>query len=161
MKLTRKLTVGKILIYLIVTLVALICLLPLVLVIIVLIVTAALLAFVVLYNLNNVNITERRRELATLKVLGFYDTEVAAYVYHENIILTLIGIVVGVGLGTILHQYIIHTIRVDMVMFGQHVSLISFLLSAVLTAVFSAFVNFVMYFKLKEIDMVESLKSVE
>lgn len=133
----------------------------LVLVIIVLIVTAALLAFVVLYNLNNVNITERRRELATLKVLGFYDTEVAAYVYHENIILTLIGIVVGVGLGTILHQYIIHTIRVDMVMFGQHVSLISFLLSAVLTAVFSAFVNFVMYFKLKEIDMVESLKSVE
>ena len=133
----------------------------LVLVIIVLIVTAALLAFVVLYNLNNVNITERRRELATLKVLGFYDTEVAAYVYHENIILTLIGIVVGVGLGTILHQYIIHTIRVDMVMFGQHVSLISFLISAVLTAVFSTFVNFVMYFKLKEIDMVESLKSVE
>ena len=133
----------------------------LVLVIIVLIVTAALLAFVVLYNLNNVNITERRRELATLKVLGFYDQEVAAYVYHENIILTLIGIVVGVGLGTLLHQYIIHTIRVDMVMFGQHVSLVSFLISAVLTAVFSAFVNFVMYFKLKEINMVESLKSVE
>lgn len=133
----------------------------LVLVIIVLIVTAALLAFVVLYNLNNVNITERRRELATLKVLGFYDTEVAAYVYHENIILTLIGILAGVGLGTLLHQYIIHTIRVDMVMFGQHVSLISFLISAALTAVFSAFVNFVMYFKLKEIDMVESLKSVE
>lgn len=133
----------------------------LVLVIIVLIVTAALLAFVVLYNLNNVNITERRRELATLKVLGFYDQEVAAYVYHENIILTLLGILVGVGLGTLLHQYIIHTIRVDMVMFGQHVSLVSFLISAVLTAVFSAFVNFVMYFKLKEIDMVESLKSVE
>ena len=133
----------------------------LVLVIIVLIVTAALLAFVVLYNLNNVNITERRRELATLKVLGFYDQEVAGYVYHENIILTLMGIVVGVGLGTFLHQYIIHTIRVDMVMFGQHVSLVSFLISAVLTAVFSAFVNFVMYFKLKEINMVESLKSVE
>ena len=133
----------------------------LVLVIIVLIVTAALLAFVVLYNLNNVNITERRRELATLKVLGFYDQEVAAYVYHENIILTLMGIVVGVGLGTLLHQYIIHTIRVDMVMFGQYVSLVSFLISAVLTAVFSAFVNFVMYFKLKEINMVESLKSVE
>ena len=133
----------------------------LVLVIIVLIVTAALLAFVVLYNLNNVNITERRRELATLKVLGFYDQEVAAYVYHENIILTLMGIVVGVGLGTLLHQYIIHTIRVDMVMFGQHVFLVSFLISAVLTAVFSAFVNFVMYFKLKEINMVESLKSVE
>ena len=133
----------------------------LVLVIIVLIVTAALLAFVVLYNLNNVNITERRRELATLKVLGFYDQEVAAYVYHENIILTLMGLVVGVGLGTLLHQYIIHTIRVDMVMFGQHVSLVSFLISTVLTAVFSAFVNFVMYFKLKEINMVESLKSVE
>lgn len=133
----------------------------LVLVIIVLIITAALLAFVVLYNLNNVNITERRRELATLKVLGFYDQEVAAYVYHENIILTFMGIVVGVGLGTLLHQYIIHTIRVDMVMFGQHVSLVSFLISAVLTAVFSAFVNFVMYFKLKEINMVESLKSVE
>ena len=133
----------------------------LVLVIIVLIITAALLAFVVLYNLNNVNITERRRELATLKVLGFYDQEVAAYVYHENIILTLMGIVVGVGLGTLLHQYIIHTIRVDMVMFGQHVSLVSFLISTVLTAVFSAFVNFVMYFKLKEINMVESLKSVE
>lgn len=133
----------------------------LVLVVIVLIVTAALLAFVVLYNLNNVNITERRRELATLKVLGFYDQEVAAYVYHENIILTLIGILVGVFLGIFLHQFIIHTIRVDMVMFGQKVSLISFLISASLTAVFSAFVNFVMYFKLKEIDMVESLKSVE
>lgn len=133
----------------------------LVMVVIVLIVTAALLAYVVLYNLNNVNITERRRELATLKVLGFHDKEVADYVYHENIILTLVGIVAGVFLGIVLHQYIIHTIRVDMVMFGQRVSLISFGISAVLTAVFSGFVNFVMYFKLKEIDMVESLKSVE
>ena len=133
----------------------------LVLVIIVLIITAALLAYVVLYNLNNVNITERRRELATLKVLGFYDMEVAQYVYHENILLTAIGIAAGVFMGIVLHQYIIHTIRVDTVMFGQHVSAVSFLISAVLTAFFSAFVNFVMYFKLKEIDMVESLKSVE
>ncbi len=133
----------------------------LVMVVIVLIITAALLAYVVLYNLNSVNITERRRELATLKVLGFYDQEVAAYVYHENIILTLIGIVAGVFLGIILHQYIIHTIRVDMVMFGQKVAILSFVISGLLTAAFSAFVNFVMYFKLKEINMVESLKSVE
>ena len=130
-------------------------------VIVVLIISAGMLAFVVLYNLNNINITERRRELATLKVLGFFDSEVAAYVYRENIWLTLIGAGVGAFLGMILHQFVIITVEVDMVMFGREVSLISYCISAALTCVFSALVNYSMYYKLKKIDMVESLKSIE
>lgn len=130
-------------------------------VIVVLIISAGLLAFVVLYNLNNINITERRRELATLKVLGFYDSEVASYVYRENIWLTLIGAGFGVFLGMILHQFVIVTVEVDMVMFGREVSVISYLMSAGLTCLFSLLVNYSMYYKLKKIDMVESLKSIE
>lgn len=130
-------------------------------VIVVLILSAGMLAFVVLYNLNNININERRRELATLKVLGFYDPEVAAYVYRENIILTVLGALLGVGLGAILHRFIIVTVEVDQVMFSRTVSVLSYLLSAGLTCVFSAVVNYAMYFKLKAIDMVESLKSIE
>lgn len=130
-------------------------------VIIVLIVSAGLLAFVVLYNLNNININERKRELATIKVLGFYDGEVDAYVYRENILLTIIGIFVGVVLGMILHRFTIVTVEVDYCMFGRNINLPSFLTSAAYTAAFSAFVNFIMHFKLKKIDMVESLKSVE
>lgn len=131
------------------------------LVIVVLIVSAGLLAFVVLYNLNNINITERRRELATLKVLGFYDMEVSSYVYRENIMLTIFSIAVGIVLGALLHRFVITTVEVDAVMFGRVVNWQSYLLSALLTTVFSLFVNWVMYYKLKKIDMVESLKSVE
>lgn len=131
------------------------------LVIVVLIVSAGLLAFVVLYNLNNINITERRRELATLKVLGFYDTEVSSYVYRENIMLTIFSIVVGIVLGALLHRFVITTVEVDAVMFGRVVKWQSYLYSALFTTAFSLFVNWVMYYKLKKIDMVESLKSVE
>ena len=130
-------------------------------VIIVLITSAGLLAFVVLYNLNNININERKRELATIKVLGFYDGEVDAYVYRENILLTIIGVFVGVALGIVLHRFVIVTVEVDYCMFGRNINLPSFLIAAAFTAVFSIFVNFVMHFKLKKIDMVESLKSVE
>lgn len=131
------------------------------LVIVVLIVSAGLLAFVVLYNLNNINITERRRELATLKVLGFYDTEVSSYVYRENIMLTIFSIAVGIVLGALLHRFVITTVEVDAVMFGRVVKWQSYLYSALFTTAFSLFVNWVMYYKLKKIDMVESLKSVE
>lgn len=131
------------------------------LVIVVLIVSAGLLAFVVLYNLNNINITERRRELATLKVLGFYDMEVSSYVYRENIMLTIFSIVVGIVLGALLHRFVITTVEVDAVMFGRVVKWQSYLYSALFTTAFSLFVNWVMYYKLKKIDMVESLKSVE
>lgn len=131
------------------------------LVIIVLIVSAGMLAFVVLYNLNSINITERQRELATLKVLGFYDTEVAEYVFRENILLTLIGSVVGVVFGKILHLFVIQTVEVDAAMFGRSIYLKSYIYSFLFTIGFSLFVNWVMYFKLKKIDMVESLKSIE
>lgn len=130
-------------------------------VIVVLIISAGMLAFVVLYNLNNINITERKSELATLKVLGFYDKEVTEYVYRENILLTLIGSVFGMLLGKILHRFIIVTVEIDSVMFGRNINTISFVYAFLLTVVFSLFVNGVMYFKLKKINMVESLKSVE
>ena len=131
------------------------------LVIVVLILSAGMLAFVVLYNLNNINITERKRELATLKVLGFYNNEVCAYVYRENIILTLIGAVFGMALGRILHQFIIVTVEIDSVMFGRNINAVSYLYGFLITVAFSCIVNGVMYFKLKNINMVESLKSVE
>ncbi len=130
-------------------------------VIIVLIISAGLLAFVVLYNLSNININERRRELATIKVLGFYDGEVDAYVYRENILITVIGIFAGVILGKILHYFVIITVEVDATMFGRNIDLLSFVISGAFTALFSLIVNVVMHFKLKKIDMVESLKSVE
>ena len=131
------------------------------LVIVVLIVSAGMLAFVVLYNLNNINITERQRELATLKVLGFYDGEVASYVYRENILLTIIGSVVGMVLGNLLHRYIILTVEVEEAMCGRQIHWQSYLYSFLFTVAFSLFVNWVMFYKLKKIDMVESLKSVE
>ena len=131
------------------------------LVIVVLIISAGMLAFVVLYNLNNISITERKRELATLKVLGFYNNEVTMYVYRENIVLTLMGSVFGVLLGWILHRFIIVTVEIESVMFGRNIDLSSFLFAFLLTVAFSCIVNGAMYFKLKKIDMVESLKSVE
>ena len=130
-------------------------------VIVVLIISAGMLAFVVLYNLNNINITERKRELATLKVLGFYNNEVCAYVYRENIILTLIGALFGMVLGKILHQFVIVTVEIESVMFGRNIDVSSFVYGFLLTIAFSCIVNGAMYFKLKKINMVESLKSVE
>lgn len=130
-------------------------------VIVVLIVSAGLLAFVVLYNLNNINITERQRELATLKVLGFFDGEVASYVYRENMVLTLFGVVAGMGIGTFLHHCVIQTVEVDMMMFGRNVFPRSYGWSALITLAFALFVNFMMFYRLRKIDMIESLKSVE
>lgn len=127
----------------------------------VLIISAGMLAFVVLYNLNNINITERQRELATLKVLGFYDGEVSQYVFRENVLLSFIGILAGAVFGIFLHRYVITTVEVDAVMFGRNIKPISFVYSGLITFGFSMFVNMVMHFKLKKIDMVESLKSVE
>ncbi|MBQ2287867.1 MAG: ABC transporter permease, partial [Lachnospiraceae bacterium] len=130
-------------------------------VMIVLIVAAGMLAFVVLYNLNNININERKRELATLKVLGFYDGEVAAYVFRENVVLTFVGSGLGVVLGKLLHHFVVKTVEVDQTMFGLNITMKSYLISIGFTILFSLLVNGFMYFKLKKIDMVESLKSVE
>lgn len=127
----------------------------------VLVIAAGLLVFVVSFNLNNINISERRRELASLKVLGFYDLEVAMYVYRENLFLTLFGILAGIFMGTWLHRYVITTLEVEMIMFGRDIRMGSYLYSSLLTILFSVMVNVMMYYKLKQIDMVESLKSVE
>lgn len=130
-------------------------------IVVVLVISASLLAFVVIYNLNNINISERKRELATIKLLGFYDSEVAMYVYRENIWLTLIGAFAGIFIGKVLHGFIIKTVQVNQVMFGHDISVPSYIYSMVLAFVFSMAVNGVMYFQLKKIDMIESLKSVE
>lgn len=131
------------------------------LVVIVLVIAAGLLAFIVLYNLTNVNISERLREIATIKVLGFYDPEVAQYVYRENILLTMIGSLCGLCLGIGLHQLIMSLAEMENIMFGRNIDLSSFLLSFGITLLFGMIVNLVMYRKLKKIPMVESLKSVE
>ena len=110
---------------------------------------------------DRINISERRRELASLKVLGFSDMEVAMYVYRENIFLTLFGVALGVLLGSFLHKYLILTLEVDMIMFGRHINPMSYVYSIILTIIFAMFVNISMYYKLRQIDMVESLKSVE
>lgn len=130
-------------------------------IVVVLIISAGLLAFVVLYNLTNVNISERLREIATIKVLGFYDKEVSAYVYRENIFLTLIGALAGLVLGIGLHSLIMSLAELDTVMFGRNIEKLSFLYAVAITMVFAIIVNLVMYRKLKKIPMVESLKSVE
>lgn len=127
----------------------------------VLIISAALLAFVVLYNLTNVNISERLREIATIKVLGFYDNEVSQYVYRENIAITVIGAVAGLILGIILHGFIMKVIEMDSVMFGNAIEPMSYGKAFLLTMIFSVLVNLFMYGKIKKIPMVESLKSVE
>ena len=126
-----------------------------------LIVSACLLNFVVLYNLTNINIGERIREIATIKVLGFYPHETDAYIYRENIVLTLVGTAVGLLLGRVLHGFVISTAEIDMIMFTRSISAVSYILSALLTVLFSTLVNFFMHFKLKKISMTESLKSIE
>lgn len=127
------------------------------LVVTMLIIAAALLAFVVLYNLTNVNIGERQKELATIKVLGFYDREVSMYIFRENIFLTLLGILSGSVLGALLHQYIIRIVEFDDLMFGRQIHLSSYIFSALLTLLFSAIVMFFMHFKLKKTEMIDAL----
>lgn len=130
-------------------------------VVLVLILSAGALAFIVLYNLTNINITERMREIATIKVLGFRDQEVSAYVYRENIVLTLFGTLAGIAFGFVMHRYVMGTMEIDNMMFGKDVTLVSYLISAGLTMAFSLLVNFAMYYRLMRINMVESLKSIE
>lgn len=130
-------------------------------IIIIMVVSAAVLAFVVLYNLNNINISERRRELATFKLLGFYDYELAKYVYRENIILTFLGIILGIVLGVIIHRFVMITVETDVYMFGRELSFLSILIATILTVLFTVAVNLLMKMRLKKIDMIESLKSVE
>ncbi|WP_410078719.1 FtsX-like permease family protein, partial [Ruminococcus sp.] len=130
-------------------------------IVILLIVCAGGLAFVVLYNLANINITERVREIATIKVLGFYDGETSAYIYRENLISTIVGIIVGLAAGKILHYFVVITSEVDLVLFNRQLVWWAYVLGALLTLAFAFIVNLVLHFKLKKIDMVESLKSVE
>ncbi len=130
-------------------------------IVIVLVISAGLLAFVVLYNLTNVNVSERLREIATIKVLGFYDREVAEYVYRENMILTMIGALCGLVLGIGLHRLIMSLAEMENIMFGRNIDLSSFVYSFIITLGFALLVNLVMYRKLKKIPMVESLKSIE
>ena len=130
-------------------------------VVLVMILSAGALAFVVLYNLTNVNISERIREIATIKVLGFYDNEVSKYIYRENMILTIIGTIVGLGLGKLLHKFIMVTVEIQSMMFGRVISTKSYIIASILTIIMSCFVNLAMYYKLKNVKMVESLKSVD
>ena len=131
------------------------------LVVLVMIICAAALAFVVLYNLTNINIAERVREIATFKVLGFYNKETSSFIYKENIVLTLLGIAAGLVMGVFLTEFIVQTIEIDNIMFGRQIYFTSYLYAAGLTLLFSLLVNAVMSFKIKSVNMVESLKSVE
>ena len=131
------------------------------LVVLVFIIAAMSLAFVVLYNLNNINVNERIRELATLKVLGFYNGEVSAYIYRENIFLTLIGIALGLVLGIPLNIAVVGVVDIDQLTFNTTLKPLSYVIAVIMTLVFAIIVNVLMHFKLKKISMVESLKSVE
>lgn len=122
---------------------------------------AAALAFIVLYNLNNINITERIREIATIKVLGFYRNETSSYVFRENTVLTAIGCALGLLLGKLLHIYVMHEVNIDMISFDVHVTALSYFLSVLLTFAFTWIVNRIMAGKLDRINMAESLKSVD
>lgn len=130
-------------------------------VVIMIILCAAALAFIVLYNLTNINITERMREIATIKVLGFYKKETSSYVFRENTVLTFIGSLIGLGLGYFLHRFVMTEIKVDMVAFAIRIKPISYIYSIILTFVFAWIVNRIMTFKLEKINMAESLKSVD
>lgn len=130
-------------------------------VVLVLILSAGSLAFVVLYNLTNINITERIREIATIKVLGFRDKEVSAYVYRENMILTFIGTGLGLFLGFFMHSFVMSTMEIDTMMFGKDINWLSYIFAIALTVSFSVLVNIFMYYHLRKINMVESLKSIE
>jgi putative ABC transport system permease protein len=130
-------------------------------VVVILIISAGILIFVVLFSLTTINIEERRRELASIEVLGFFDHELAAYIYRENIVLTVIGALVGIGLGILLQRYIITTLEIDMFMFSRDLLWTSYAIALVLTFIFATAVNLIMYRPLTRIDMVEALKAVE
>ena len=130
-------------------------------IVLLIIVCAGSLAFIVLYNLTNINITERIREIATIKVLGFYAKETADYVFRENLVLTGIGAVVGLGLGKWLHWFVMYNINIDMISFKTTIAPISYVCSLFFTFAFAMLVNGIMYFKLEKINMAESLKSIE
>lgn len=130
-------------------------------IVIVLVISAAALAFVVLYNLSNVNISERMREIATIKVLGFTEKEVNAYVNRESLVLAIIGSLCGLGIGIGLHHLIMNLAELDDIMFGRTILPQSFIVAFFMTILFAFMINFVMKFKLRKIKMVESLKAVE
>ena len=130
-------------------------------VVVMIVVCAAVLALVVLYNLTNINVAERVKEIATIKVLGFYDREVSAYVMRETVALTIIGALFGLAGGIALHRFVIYTVEVDAVMFGRTIDPSSFVYSLALTMLFSLIVNLLMGRKLKHISMVESMKAPE
>lgn len=130
-------------------------------VVVILIVLASMLSFVVLYNLSNININERKREIATLKVLGFYNNEVDNYITKENIILTIIGIALGLVLGYFLTNAVVSTVEVESARFIHQIKVASYIYSAILSIMFTVIVNIITHFNLKKIDMIESLKSVE
>lgn len=130
-------------------------------IIIIFVVAAGLLAFIVLYNLSNINISERQRELATIRVLGFHNKEVSAYIYRENVVLTIMGIILGLVLGVFVHKLLLIYCSVDTVMFVQTLSWYSYVIAAVLTAIFAVLVNLIMHKKMLNINMVESLKAIE
>jgi len=130
-------------------------------VVLILILSAAALIFVVLFSLTTINIEERRRELASIEVLGFFDRELAAYIYRENIVITVAGALLGIGLGVLLERYIITSMEIDVFMFSRDLLWPSFVIAVALTFLFSAVVNLLMYRSLTRIDMVESLKAVE
>ncbi|HQQ90143.1 MAG TPA: ABC transporter permease, partial [Oscillospiraceae bacterium] len=125
------------------------------------ILSAAMLALTVLYNLTNINITERTREIATIKVLGFYDRETSAYVFRESLLLSLIGDAAGLWLGVYLHRFVISVAETDTVMFGRDLPAWCFFAAFATTMLFTFLVDWIMYFRLKKISMVESMKSVE
>ena len=130
-------------------------------VVVILIACAGALAFIVLYNLTNINIQERKSEIATIKVLGFYPREVYDYVFRENLILSAIGSIVGLGIGKVLHMFIINAVEVEVAMFIRSVNLMSYVYAIIITMIFTYLIYFGMRKVLKNIDMVESLKSIE
>ncbi|MBR3705857.1 MAG: ABC transporter permease, partial [Firmicutes bacterium] len=130
-------------------------------VILLVIICAGALAFIVLYNLTNINITERIREIATIKVLGFYPNETSAYVFRENLVLTAVSALVGLPLGTWLNQFVMGQVKIDLMYFDIHVLPASYIYAVVMTFIFAGIVNFAMYFRLQKTSMTESLKSIE
>lgn len=130
-------------------------------IIIMVIVFACFLAFIVLYNLTIINVSERKREIATFKVLGFYDKEISLYIYRETLILTIVGVALGLFLGVGLHDYIMKTAETDNIIFLRQINLTSFILSAFLTLLFSVIVQLIINHTLRKIDMIDSLKSIE
>lgn len=131
------------------------------LVMLVIVISAGCLAFVVLYNLNNINVSERIRELSTIKVLGFYHSEVTMYIVRENVFLTLLGVIVGSGLGKLLHTFIIYTSETDTMMMYPNISAVSYIFSACITIFFSMIVMVMMHMKLRKVNMIDALKSNE